>query len=267
MCLQVRPSVERTHGPGITSYVKLALSTTTPLPTNSTLPARESTSFSTLRVLSGLRSTSSLLPKRRWSRFAHSLCGSWSIPCLSSATLPWLRLRPSRRSSLRLASLGSKVAFRESVVTRSVTPGPKLLLFNPLRDPVPELLKLFTSTLGLSIAPLKTPHYEGTGALYLRVSSANKRIVLLTAAHVARPRHPFANTGMSRRRKSQAAGDIIALGDEGYSKAITSMLSAIGDSLARSTSGTTIFPDCLSPPRARRRMKRRLKSARSTWTS
>ena len=241
MCLQVRPSLERTHGPGTTSYVKLALSTTTPLPTNSTLSARESTSSSTPRVLSGLRSTPSLLPKRRWSRFAHSLCGSWSMPCLSSTTPPWLRLRPSRRSSLKLASLGSKVAFRESVVTWSVAPGPKMLPFNPLRDPVPELPKLFTSTLGLSIALLKTPYYEGTCALYLRVSSANKRTVLLTAAHVACPPHPSPTRACRAGAKAKLPGTPFALGDEGYSKAITSMLSAIGDSLARSTSGRQYF--------------------------
>jgi len=122
-----------------------------------------------------------------------------------------------------------EVAFRESVVTRSVAAGPKLLPFNPLRDPVPELLKPFTPTFGLSIGPLKTPYYEGTGALHLRVSSANKRTVLLTAAHVARPPPAFANTGTSRRHNSQAAEEIIALGDKGYSKAITSILSTIGD--------------------------------------
>ena len=80
-----------------------------------------------------------------------------------------------------------EVAFRESVVSRSVAQGPKLLLFNPIHDPVPELLKPFTPTLGLSIAPLKATYYEGTGALYLRLSSTDKRTVLLTAAHVARP--------------------------------------------------------------------------------
>ncbi|KAH9890582.1 hypothetical protein C8Q73DRAFT_747444 [Cubamyces lactineus] len=109
-----------------------------------------------------------------------------------------------------------EVAFRESVVTRSVAPGPKLLPFNPLRDPVPELLKPFTPTLGLSAEDA--------------VLSANKRIVLLTAAHVARPPPAFANTSVSRTKHiSQAAEEIIAHGDNGYSKAITSMLSAIGD--------------------------------------
>ncbi|PIL34940.1 hypothetical protein GSI_02727 [Ganoderma sinense ZZ0214-1] len=91
-----------------------------------------------------------------------------------------------------------EVAFRESVVTRSVGAlgGPKLLPFNPLRDPVPELLKPFTLTLVLSIAPLKTPYYEGTGALYFRLGSAEKRTVLLTAAHVARPTPALTNTGV-----------------------------------------------------------------------
>lgn len=125
-----------------------------------------------------------------------------------------------------------EVAFRESIVTRSVAPGPKLYSFNPLLDPVPELRKPFTPTLGLSIAPQKTPYFEGTGALYLRVSSANKRTVLLTAAHVARPPPEFPNTGMSRKHRSQAAEEIVALGDMGYGNAVRDMLSAIG-SLAR----------------------------------
>lgn len=133
-----------------------------------------------------------------------------------------------------------EVAFCESVVARSVAPGqsvasgPKFPPFNPLRDPVPELLKPFTPTLGLSIAPLKTPHYEGTGALYYRASSTSKPTVLLTAAHVARPPPTITNAGMSRRRhNSKAPEKIVALGSGGYSNAVMSMLSAIGD-LARS---------------------------------
>lgn len=134
--------------------------------------------------------------------------------------LPWLWLRPSRRSSLRPGFPEIEVAFCESVVTRSVAQGPRLLSFNPLRDPVPELLKPFTPTLRLSIAPLRTSYYEGTGALYSTSSSP---------AHVARPPPTFANTGMSRRRNSRAAEDIVALGDKDYSNAVTNTLSAIGD--------------------------------------
>jgi hypothetical protein len=104
-----------------------------------------------------------------------------------------------------------------------------LLPFNPLREAAPELLKSFTPTLGLSIGPLKKRYYEGTGALYLRLSNANKRTVLLTTAHVARPPPSFTNTGMSRRRNSQAAEKIVVLGDEGYNNAVMSMLSTVGD--------------------------------------
>jgi hypothetical protein len=53
---------------------------------------------------------------------------------------------------------GFEVSFRESVVTRSVA-GPKMLSFDPFNDSVPEFRKPFAPTLGLSIAPFKTPHY------------------------------------------------------------------------------------------------------------
>jgi hypothetical protein len=85
-----------------------------------------------------------------------------------------------------------EVAFRESEVTHYVA-GPKFLPFNRLIDPIPEFRKPFMPTLGISIAPLKTPHYEGTGALYFRLRKDDIRVVLLTAAHVARP--TYANTG------------------------------------------------------------------------
>jgi len=125
-----------------------------------------------------------------------------------------------------------EVAFRESEVTHSVG-GPKLLPFNPLFDPIPEFRKPFTATLGLSIAPLKTPHHEGTGALYFRLSKDDDRVVLLTAAHVARPPPAYANTGMSRKRASQPREEIVALGNMGYQNATNAMMATIGD-LARS---------------------------------
>ncbi|KAG8891324.1 hypothetical protein FRC01_014764 [Tulasnella sp. 417] len=97
-----------------------------------------------------------------------------------------------------------EVAFRESEVTHSVA-GPKLVSFNPLLDPIPEFRKPFTPTLGLSIAPLKTPHYEGTGALYFRLGKDDERVVLLTAAHVARPPPAYPNAGTSRKHTRQHA--------------------------------------------------------------
>lgn len=92
-----------------------------------------------------------------------------------------------------------EVAFVESVVTRSVAAGPKLLSSRPLFDNVPDLRKPFTPALGLSIAPLKYPHFGGTAALYFRLSKDDKRTAILTCAHVARPPPVFCNTSMTRR--------------------------------------------------------------------
>ena len=125
-----------------------------------------------------------------------------------------------------------EVAFRESEVTRSVT-GLKLLPFNPLIDPTPEFRKPFTPTLGLAIAPLKAPHYEGTGALYFRLSKDDERVVLLTAAHVTRPPPAYTNTGMSCEKTRQPREEIVALGNMGYRNATNAMMATIGD-LARS---------------------------------
>lgn len=124
-----------------------------------------------------------------------------------------------------------EVAFRESEVTRSVA-GPKLYSFNPLADSIPECRKPFTPTLGLSVAPVKTPHFEGTGALYLRVSKDDDRVVLLTAAHVARP-PVYSDKGISRKGASHPREEIVALGNMGYQQATSDIMATIGD-LARS---------------------------------
>ncbi|KAI9438364.1 hypothetical protein H4582DRAFT_2111739 [Lactarius indigo] len=122
-----------------------------------------------------------------------------------------------------------EVAFVESVVTRSVAAGSKLLSFDPLFNDFPDLRKPFTATLGLSIAPLKYPHFEGTAALYFRLDKDNKRTAMLTCAHVARPPPVYANTGMTRRNTSQVREEIVALGNGGYNNAVKAMMSTIGD--------------------------------------
>lgn len=124
-----------------------------------------------------------------------------------------------------------EVAFVESVVTRSVAAGPKLLSFDPLFDNVPDLRKPFTPTLGLSIAPLNYPHLEGTAALYFWLDKGDNRIAILTCAHVARPPPVYPNTGMTRRNKSQSREEFIALGNGGYNNAIKAMMSTIRDLL------------------------------------
>lgn len=63
--------------------------------------------------------------------------------------------------------------------------------------------KHFSSALGLPIAPLGTPYYEGTGALHFRLGSDAKDIVLLTCAHVVRPPPAFPDDkGMKRTSSS-----------------------------------------------------------------
>ena len=119
-----------------------------------------------------------------------------------------------------------EIAFRESVVTRSV--GPKLLSFDPSVDPVPELRSPFTPTLGIQIAPLKTPYYEGTGAIYFRESSKSDRVFLLTAGHVARPPPAHSNRLISHKHSSQAREEIVVLGANAYTDVINRMMSTIG---------------------------------------
>jgi hypothetical protein len=121
-----------------------------------------------------------------------------------------------------------EVAFVESVVTRSVS-GTKLLSFDPLLDEVSNLRKPFTTALGLSIAPLKYPDFEGTAALYFRLSKDDNRTAILTCAHVARPPPVYPNTGMTRKNTSQTREEVVALGNMGYNNAVKAMMGTIGD--------------------------------------
>jgi hypothetical protein len=116
------------------------------------------------------------------------------------------------------------VAFVESVFTRSVAAGPKLLSFDPLLDDVPDLQRSFTAALGLSIAPLKYPHFEGTASLYFRLGKDDKRVAILTCAHIARPPPVYANTGVTCRTTSQAREESIALGNMGYNNSVKAMM-------------------------------------------
>ncbi|KAH8113198.1 hypothetical protein DFH11DRAFT_367544 [Phellopilus nigrolimitatus] len=124
-----------------------------------------------------------------------------------------------------------EVAFVELVVTRSVAAGPKLLSFDPLLDEVPDLRKPFTTALGLSIAPLRYPHFEGTGALFFRLSEEDNRTAILTCAHVARPPPVYPNTGMTRKDTSQSREEVVALGNTGYNNAVKALMSTIRDLL------------------------------------
>ncbi|KAI0696961.1 hypothetical protein C8T65DRAFT_832625 [Cerioporus squamosus] len=92
-----------------------------------------------------------------------------------------------------------------------------------------EMINRRSSALGLSIASLRAPHHDGTGALYFCHSSDSndERIALLTCAHVIRPPPLFpANTGMTRTNVRQAKELMVALGSGGY-EAVTAMMAEI----------------------------------------
>ncbi len=107
--------------------------------------------------------------------------------------------------------------------------GPKLPSLDPtVLDPDPEFHHPFTSTLGLSIASYKAPHYEGTVGLYLRRSSDSDEILALTAAHVAclPSNYPY-----SRPRRvccPQCPDKIVALGYKSYGDALSKIMRRIG---------------------------------------
>ena len=108
--------------------------------------------------------------------------------------------------------------------------GPKLRSLHPLVDgAITEFAHPFTSSLGLAIAPLKKPYYEGTVALYLRRGNASNDILALTAAHVARPPPMYpGNTGLSEKASSKHREDIVALGDKAFENSTTAIEARIG---------------------------------------
>lgn len=105
--------------------------------------------------------------------------------------------------------------------------------FNPNAEleAIARLRKPFSPSLGLSIAPHDTPHYEGTGGVFLRLSSdpSDKRVFLLTCAHVARPPPVFPNEAYTRKWTSQPREDVVLLGSATYSKSVGDIMKLIGN--------------------------------------
>ena len=78
------------------------------------------------------------------------------------------------------------------------------------------------STLGLVIAPLKKPHYEGTVGLYKRRGNGNDGVLALKPAHAARP--PSMHTsdlGLPHKAAGKHREEIIAEGDKAFENSIT----------------------------------------------
>ncbi|KAL1671785.1 hypothetical protein EV122DRAFT_295299 [Schizophyllum commune] len=82
--------------------------------------------------------------------------------------------------------------------------------------------KPFTFTLSLSIAPHAMPRYEGTGGVFIRLSTDDndKRVYLLTCAHVARPPPEFENVAYTRKYTSQPLEKFVLHGTDSYANAL-----------------------------------------------
>ena len=109
----------------------------------------------------------------------------------------------------------AEVAFVE-MVNKCLSGGPELLSLKPF-DKIAEYRKPSTSVLGLPIARLDMPYYEGTGALYFRLDTDTEDIALLTCADVVRPPPAFLKShGMKRTDESQPKELVVALGIQDY---------------------------------------------------
>ena len=115
---------------------------------------------------------------------------------------------------------------------RLSTPSPlahSYSITSPPTFPPPTYAVPFTPALGLQIAPLKTPYYEGTAALYLREGGDSKRVIIVTARHVALP--VYNNDLYHCKQPRTPAHEIIILGTSAYENTLKAMMAKIGREL------------------------------------
>ncbi|KAL1665822.1 hypothetical protein GGF50DRAFT_113803 [Schizophyllum commune] len=117
----------------------------------------------------------------------------------------------------------------------------KFMPFDPNSEleSISILRKPFTFTLGLSIAPHAMPRYEGTGGVFIRLSTDDndKRVYLLTCAHVARPPPEFENVAYTRKYTSQPLEKFVLHGTDSYANALGDITKFIDDE----TMGITVL--------------------------
>lgn len=117
-----------------------------------------------------------------------------------------------------------KVAFRESLFILSS--GFKLLHY-PISST--EVARPLIPFLGLQIASPHTPHTEGTGGLYIRISN---KLYVLTARHVVFPLKDVPNELCDHRctkAGSKPACPVIILGPEAFRKAYNTVVSHMSE--------------------------------------
>ncbi|KAL1693708.1 hypothetical protein GGG16DRAFT_110889 [Schizophyllum commune] len=117
----------------------------------------------------------------------------------------------------------------------------KFMPFDPNSEleSISILRKPFTFTLSLSIAPHAMPRYEGTGGVFIRLSTDDndKRVYLLTCAHVARPPPEFENVAYTRKYTSQPLEKFVLHGTDSYANALGDITKFIDDE----TMGITVL--------------------------
>ncbi|KAB5591355.1 hypothetical protein CTheo_5184 [Ceratobasidium theobromae] len=115
-----------------------------------------------------------------------------------------------------------QIAFIKSVYHHHGN-NPRLMNFNPLLDSIPALRKAFTHVPSISIAPLASPHFEGTGSLFFCLSSEDDHVALLTCAHITHPPPLFCNNTYTQKNDSQPREDVIFLGTKAFNAAIKAL--------------------------------------------
>jgi hypothetical protein len=107
--------------------------------------------------------------------------------------------------------------------------GPKLPALDPeLHGQLTEFHHPFTSTLGIAVAPLKQPMYEGSLGLFFTRGDGTE-ILALTAAHVARPPPAFPNNkGLSLKAADKHHEEMIVLGNQAHWLAIKNVQTEVG---------------------------------------
>ena len=118
------------------------------------------------------------------------------------------------------------VELRESSV--SWLAGPKLLA--PISsDATAHARHPLTHALGLSISARATPHFEGTGGLFMNKSRDSDKLLIVTARHVVLPPEQNENIKFERKNVSTPRFDILLLGDGAYENCLTSAKKGITD--------------------------------------
>jgi len=119
------------------------------------------------------------------------------------------------------------IAFRESILTRSA--GPQFLDHIPPGTPTADIRSPFTGALGVPIAPRNSPHFEGTGALYICEGDQAERVFLLTARHVVLPPRLYSNELYEHKVTNEPPQEVLILGAGAYERATNDMKNEVAN--------------------------------------